>query len=367
MKPFATLKSIIGEEQNKYDIKENKKMKKNLIALITVTALLASGAAVSAEDNQSALTEVNTIQENVIIPSYISNTVVVKETTDDFISAVSAASDDSEIDFTVDENTLVYDSNGNKKTSEDIKTEDIITVYTDSSLPAPLILPPQYTASVIIIEREDGFNVNVDTFLKKNETLITVSNTLDLNIAEETVIVDTDENELTAEDIENKNLIVFYGASTKSIPAQTTPEKIVVIGETEENTGELNDGEIYETTVIDFSNIGKLMANGIETDGFYENENGVLMVPLRKITEALEYDVEWNGENKSVMINNGIYSLKIGENSYVKGKAMPIELDAAPEIKENYTYVPVSYFSEVLELNLSVSTDENEKTLDISE
>lgn len=336
-------------------------MKKNLIALITVTFLLASGAAVSAEDNQSALTEVNTTQESVIIPSYISNTAVVKEKADGFISTVSDASDDSEIDFTVDENTLVYDSNGNKKTSEDIKTEDIITVYTDSSLPAPLILPPQYTAGVIIIEKEDGFNVNVDTFFKENETLVNASNTFALNIADETVIVDTDENELTADDTENKNLIVFYGESIKSIPAQTMPERIVVIGEAEENIDE--SGETDENIVIDFSNIEKLTADGIETDGFYENENGVLMVPLRKITEALEYDVEWNGENKSVMINKGIYSLKIGENSYVKGKTMPIELEAAPEIKDDYTYVPVSYFSEILELNLSVSADG--KALDI--
>ena len=36
---------------------------------------------------------------------------------------------------------------------------------------------------------------------------------------------------LTWEDVKGANAIVFYGATTRSIPAQTTPDKIIVLKE----------------------------------------------------------------------------------------------------------------------------------------
>ena len=38
-----------------------------------------------------------------------------------------------------------------------------------------------------------------------------------------------------------------------------------------------------------------------------------------------------------------------GENSYVKGKMMPLTLSAAPEIVNDLTYVPAEFFAEVTE------------------
>lgn len=50
--------------------------------------------------------------------------------------------------------------------------------------------------------------------------------------ADDTKIVDKDEKEYKG-DINKNDLIVFYDVSTKSIPAQTTPTKVVVLGENE--------------------------------------------------------------------------------------------------------------------------------------
>jgi hypothetical protein len=82
------------------------------------------------------------------------------------------------------------------------------------------------------------------------------------------------------------------------------------------------------------------------------------MVPLREIAETLGMTVEWDGDLRAVILNGGIYSLKIDENSYVKGKMAPVELSAAPEITDDLTYVPVEYFAEITEASLNVNLDE---------
>ena len=73
------------------------------------------------------------------------------------------------------------------------------------------------------------------------------------------------------------------------------------------------------------------------------------MVPLREVAEAAGFTVTWDAENRAVILNDGVYSLKIGENSYVKGKMMPLTLNAAPEIVNDLTYVPAEFFAEVTE------------------
>ena len=74
----------------------------------------------------------------------------------------------------------------------------------------------------------------------------------------------------------------------------------------------------------------------------YAKDN-TTMVPLREVAEAAGFTVTWDAENRAVILNDGVYSLKIGENSYVKGKMMPLTLSAAPEIVNDLTYVPAEF------------------------
>ena len=52
---------------------------------------------------------------------------------------------------------------------------------------------------------------------------------MNIATADDTKIVDKNEKEYKG-DLDKNDLIVFYGVSTKSIPAQTTPTKVVVLG-----------------------------------------------------------------------------------------------------------------------------------------
>lgn len=101
---------------------------------------------------------------------------------------------------------------------------DKVTGFYDANAPVPLIFPPQLQAIVMAKDTQNQ-NVKVDFF---NNQLISSDGQLKLNIAPRTQIVLENGQAFTGK-LENRNLIVIYGTSTKSIPAQTTPHKIIVM------------------------------------------------------------------------------------------------------------------------------------------
>jgi hypothetical protein len=105
-----------------------------------------------------------------------------------------------------------------------IKVGDTATGFYDSNAPVPLIYPPQYQA-IIVAKNTQGQNVKVDFF---NNQLISSDGSLKLNIGPATKVILVNDQPFTRYP-GNRNLIVVYGPSTKSIPAQTTPYKIIVL------------------------------------------------------------------------------------------------------------------------------------------
>lgn len=90
----------------------------------------------------------------------------------------------------------------------------------------------------------------------------------------------------------------------------------------------------------------------------YIKENGSIMIPLRDLSEALGYEVKWNGEKRLVELNKGnqYIMVKIDEDYYSFGKMAPIKLGNAAEINANRTYVPLKYAEDILKAE--VTTDE---------
>lgn len=100
---------------------------------------------------------------------------------------------------------------------------DWVTGYYDANAPVPFIFPPQYRALVMV--KDSAYqNVKVDYF---NSQLESSDGQLRLNISPSTQILLTNGQAFTRNPA-NRNLIVSYGPTTRSIPAQTTPYKIIV-------------------------------------------------------------------------------------------------------------------------------------------
>jgi len=100
---------------------------------------------------------------------------------------------------------------------------DQVTGYYDGNAPVPLIYPPQYRALVVVKENNNQ-NVKVDFF---NQQLVSSDGQLQLNLSAYTLIL-LKNGQPFSKSLANRNLIVIYGPTTRSIPAQTTPYKIIV-------------------------------------------------------------------------------------------------------------------------------------------
>jgi hypothetical protein len=107
---------------------------------------------------------------------------------------------------------------------EIIKTGDIITGFYDACAPVPLIFPPQFRA-IVIAKNFPSRNIKVDYF---NNELVSEDNMLKLNISHSTQIL-IQNGQPFDKNPANHNLIVIYGPTTRSIPAQTIPYKIIVM------------------------------------------------------------------------------------------------------------------------------------------
>ncbi|MEH7097108.1 hypothetical protein [Neobacillus vireti] len=104
-----------------------------------------------------------------------------------------------------------------------VSVGDRVTGYYDGNAPALLIYPPQYQA-LVMVKDSSYQNVKVDYF---NNELESSDGRLRLNISPFTQVV-LRNGQLFTRNPANRDLIVIYGAVTKSIPAQTTPYRIIV-------------------------------------------------------------------------------------------------------------------------------------------
>jgi len=247
--------------------------------------------------------------------------------------------DDLEAYFILSENTYYADGVKIEKGLE-------ITGYYESGKPMIMIYPPQYAIDIITPVYKEKF-VKVDKF---DSNLLSKDKQLKLNISEKTEIVWENNTQIywfakpTIEDLEtvlgNRQMIVYYDFTTKSLPAQTTPSKIIVLSQQVEDKINI----IVEDVIIDAPNA-------------YINDAGNVMVPVRAISEAFGHEVSWNNDEKSVQIGSDI-SFKISETNYSSAGTL-VTLEEASVIKDSRTFVPLSFFKEVMKINVVSYLDDN--------
>lgn len=215
---------------------------------------------------------------------------------------------------------------------KDIQKGDVLTGYYDASRPMILIYPPQYSIDVLVTQPPEGF-YKVDFF---NKLLESQDHFLKLNLGEETEIVDA-QGAVYQEELGCQPLVVFYTTSTKSIPAITTPQKVVIL-------------EQYWDEV-DYKTVPQMKVEVKETllnvPPAWVGERCDIMVPLRGIAEALDQTVLWQGVDQPILLGGRI-ALYLEEDRYEVGEKS-YQLGQAPVLKEGVTYVPLSLFEQLFE------------------
>lgn len=99
-----------------------------------------------------------------------------------------------------------------------------VTAFYDGNAPVPLIFPPQYRA-LILGRHSPNETMMADYF---DRTLTASDQSLKLNIASSTEIV-TSNGQVYSCPLFERLLIVYYSVTTRSIPPQTTPRKVIIV------------------------------------------------------------------------------------------------------------------------------------------
>lgn len=99
-----------------------------------------------------------------------------------------------------------------------------VAAFYDGSLPVPLIFPPQYAAQLIaVLGRNEQIMLNFF-----NNDLVAADGSLQLNIGRNTAIQTVNGQNVNCR-LGNRTLLVYYTVTTRSIPPQTTPSRVVVL------------------------------------------------------------------------------------------------------------------------------------------
>lgn len=167
---------------------------------------------------------------------------------------VSVTIDEDTYTFVTTETTLFYTINGEK--AEKAKKGDMVIVVSKSALETKDIKEAE---AIVITNKDSETSVYLDTFNMDGDQLISADGELVLNI----------EN---TEEYAGKNLLVFYSVVLESLPAQTSPEKIVVI-------------ENAETSVDDNATPREVVSS------YYRHEGTVSKVNENSVEIAVEGDM----------------------------------------------------------------------------
>lgn len=223
--------------------------------------------------------------------------------------------------FYFNESTVILNNLGEKVTLEKGMQ---FSAYVDSSKPMMMIYPPRYSPAVIIAHTSEVGTVQLDQF---NENYLNKKQDLIIHLSKDTEITNLLGEQLTATDIINKNVILFYEVVLESYPAQTGPSKVIVLDPSNE--------ELAHTLV--------------EQDHYMIN--GVKMIPLRLISEQLGYKVE-SIENGAIISKGALnYTITRGEKQYGYNKSLRYFTEEPALLEYGKTYVPFEFLELLLEKN----------------
>lgn len=262
---------------------------------------------------------------------------------------------DSMIDFVVDENTVIVDNSG-LISIKDLKIGDELkSVYIMPQI-TTMIYPAQLVSNVLIkVDTKSPSSVKADFF---DENLLSSDRDLKLNVNPENPILNQ-KGQPYEGNLKNKVLLIYYTIATASLPAQTSPEKIMVL-DIEKTQRDIEspvvpnvpsepqdkiDHELVKTMQF-FVNKTHIPTNGAYVKG------DVVMVPLRALAEAFGHSIEWNGENKRVKIGESV-TVTIGNKEY-NANGTALSLEEAPELKDELTYVPLNLVLEAFNAQLKL-------------
>ncbi|MCL2698943.1 MAG: DUF3298 domain-containing protein, partial [Defluviitaleaceae bacterium] len=126
--------------------------------------------------------------------------------------------------------------------------------------------------------------------------------------------------------VQNGNVVVIFSKYAIGPAAVGTPEFRVNIENVRNNTFTI-----------------------LRADTYTRDPYNVRMIPLRVVAEGIGFGVVWDGHTHPIVITRGsrdnlAATLTIGSNAYFRSRQPAVTLEHAPEIRDNLTHLPISFF-----------------------
>lgn len=317
-------------------------MKKILSLVLAVTAFTSMTAFANNDIMLISEEPTQAVVDTMEAPAYFTTYGDITEVAQDYIMVTTI--DGEEIQFNTSENTQVIDAN--TVLPLDLANRETNKVAITYSNAMTLSLPPQAYAYVVIGNIKSDMGNPIFTVVEEVKStedgivIVTDAGSKEITVpAAAEVSPYLTRNIVTLADIKaGSNVLLWYDMMTMSIPAYATSEKVVLFA-----------GNVLEIS----EESDALTVNGVEItlleDEIVYDNNGVEMLPLRTVAEALGFNVEWVNESQSIIISKGAFSatIRIGTVEGGINKARLV-LETVPILYGgSKTYVPTSFFAEL--------------------
>lgn len=309
-------------------------MKKNLntkkIAALTLAFTVLGTTAAYADvmngkaDSTTAAVLADVEETDAAEAAYITNSGKIVEISDtqDGNKVITIDNENGGLRFVVSPTTTIADRKTGSIITVDQLTDSMeVAVVYGANSPMGMSMPPYLgSVSAVVANADQGF-ISVGFF---NEDLVNTADMLQLNVDASTNILTTlgTRSILSAGDIKNKNAVVFYDVTTRSIPAQTTPSFVLLLEEKEA----VEETAAEETAVQDVST---------------KEASAPKSVALRDAAEAKGYTVTWQGKAEPVLLEKDgvVSSVTLGSTTYVLEGDMAMIAASAPVLTDGVLYV----------------------------
>ncbi len=291
-------------------------MKKNLTKVMAMGMVMTILGGMTAFANETMLISENPTAaiEDVIAEAEVSmfltqnGTVAGLEASEtEGVQIVTIDNEMGGLRFAVAADTIIVDrATGAYITAADLTEGMAVSVVYDRNSPMGMSMPPFLGNVTAVVANVDAGSVVVGKF---DENLTDMKNMLQLNIGDETSIQNLQgaRIRLSAEDVKGQDALVFYDMTTRSIPAQTTPSFVLILG---------------------------------------EQEAPAALVPLRETAEAQGFEVKWQGKAKPILLEKEGVTMEvtIGSADYVVDGDMVLQASLEAELKDGVMFVSSDIF-----------------------
>lgn len=331
-------------------------LKKTLSVILALSSLAVSTAAFAEED----IMLISAKDEDVMLineEAAATEPLVIYDKTEAY--GVAGRDGDSfyittengDIVLNTDDNTVFVDGLGRKTVMDAFKDGANLKVVMNEAM--TMSIPPQSYAHVVIEADENGgypIYAEVDRIVKDDSGNLVFSSkdgNYDIVYGEGITAVEpfATRNIVTAADIkEGSRILVYADIMTMSIPALVPANRIVILPEVTEAV------EVPHTVLVN----GEAIDEGDAVEVL--EKDGMWLLPVRAIAEKMGLEVQWDANLNAVSVGTipmGV-TFNVGENAYTKARMMPQTLSSAPVVENERTYVPVDFFSEILEAQVSM-------------